>query len=166
MPAYTKSLLLQKILQEVAFEKNFKNFFQNKMPTLKELKQRARSEGIIGFSRMKKADLEKALQNLQKRSAQKTSFPVVKSLVNKVLPQRISKVVESSIDSMNDWFGKMKKRVDWNLKENFDPWSLLNAFKRKAVSLGVDYINGEAVDFVTDQNGQISSVKVLEWFVE
>ena len=49
---------------------------------------------------------------------------------------------------------------------NFDPWSLLNAFKRKAVSLGVDYINGEAVDFVTDQNGQISSVKVLEWFVQ
>ena len=89
------------------------------MPTLKELKQRARSEGIIGFSRMKKADLEKALQNLQrKKSAQKTSFPVVKSLVNKVLPQRISKLVESSIDSMNDWFGKMKKRVDWNLKEN------------------------------------------------
>ena len=89
------------------------------MPTLKELKQRARSEGIVGFSRMKKADLEKALQNLQrKRIAQKTSFPVVKSLVEKVLPQRISKVVESSIDSMNDWFGKMKKRVDWNLKEN------------------------------------------------
>jgi len=43
----------------------------------------------------------------------------------------------------------------------FDPWSLLNAFRRKTVSLGVDYINGEAVDFVTDQNGQISSVKVV-----
>lgn len=42
----------------------------------------------------------------------------------------------------------------------FDPWSLLNAFKRKAVSLGVDYITGEAVDVVTDQNGQISCVKV------
>ncbi|XP_078345532.1 FAD-dependent oxidoreductase domain-containing protein 1-like [Oculina patagonica] len=43
----------------------------------------------------------------------------------------------------------------------FDPWSLLNAFKRKAVSLGVDYITGEAVDFVTDQNGQIKSIKVV-----
>lgn len=43
----------------------------------------------------------------------------------------------------------------------FDPWSLLNAFKRKAISLGVDYVNGEAVDFDTDQNGQISSVKVV-----
>ncbi|KAJ7360338.1 hypothetical protein OS493_016970 [Desmophyllum pertusum] len=43
----------------------------------------------------------------------------------------------------------------------FDPWSLMNAFKSKAVSLGVDYITGEAVDFVTDQNGQISSIKVV-----
>lgn len=42
----------------------------------------------------------------------------------------------------------------------FDPWSLLNAFKRKAVSLGVDYITGEAVDIVKDQNGQINSIKV------
>ena len=42
----------------------------------------------------------------------------------------------------------------------FDPWSLLNAFKKKAVSLGVEYITGEAVDFVTDQNGQITSIKV------
>ena len=31
------------------------------MPTLKELKQQARSAGIIGFSRMNKATLEKAL---------------------------------------------------------------------------------------------------------
>ena len=89
------------------------------MRTLKELKQKARSEGIVGFSRMKKVDLEKELQNPQrKRITQKTSFSVVKSLVKKVLPQRISSVVESSIDSMNDWFGKMKRRVDWNLKEN------------------------------------------------
>lgn len=42
----------------------------------------------------------------------------------------------------------------------FDPWSLLNAFKKKAVSLGVEYITGEAVDFVRDQNGQITSIKV------
>ncbi|RMX53606.1 hypothetical protein pdam_00004340 [Pocillopora damicornis] len=43
----------------------------------------------------------------------------------------------------------------------FDPWSLLNAYKRKAISLNVDYITGEAVDFVTDQNGQICSIKVV-----
>ena len=37
------------------------NFFlpERKMPTLKELKQKARSAGIIGFSRMNKAELEK-----------------------------------------------------------------------------------------------------------
>ena len=86
------------------------------MPTLKELKQKARSAGIIGFSRMNKADLEKAFA--QTAMVQKTSFPVVKTFLKKVLPQRISTFVESSIDSMNDWFGKMKKRVDWNLKEN------------------------------------------------
>lgn len=42
----------------------------------------------------------------------------------------------------------------------FDPWSLLNAYKRKASSLNVDYITGEAVDFITDHNGQICSIKV------
>jgi len=42
----------------------------------------------------------------------------------------------------------------------FDPWSLLNAFKRKAVSMGVEYITGEAVDFATDHNDQINSIKV------
>ena len=30
--------------------------------SLKELKQRARSEGVVGFSRMKKAELEAALE--------------------------------------------------------------------------------------------------------
>ncbi|XP_068730783.1 FAD-dependent oxidoreductase domain-containing protein 1-like [Montipora capricornis] len=43
----------------------------------------------------------------------------------------------------------------------FDPWSLLNAFKRKALSLGVDYVRAEAVDFVKDQNGQIRGVQVV-----
>ena len=41
-----------------------------------------------------------------------------------------------------------------------DPWSLLNAFKRKSMSLGVDYITGEATDFIQDQNGKISGVQV------
>ena len=35
-----------------------------------------------------------------------------------VLPQKVSKFVETSLDSINSWFGKMKKRVDLNLKEN------------------------------------------------
>lgn len=41
-----------------------------------------------------------------------------------------------------------------------DPWSLLDAFKRKSMSLGVDYITGEAMDFIQNQNGKISGVKV------
>ena len=44
------------------------------MPTLKELKNQARSQRIHGFSRMKKADLEKALENSQKRIIQKNLF--------------------------------------------------------------------------------------------
>ena len=51
------------------------------MPTLKELKQKARSAGIIGFSRMNKADLEKAFS--QTAMVQKTSFPVVKTFLEK-----------------------------------------------------------------------------------
>ena len=42
----------------------------------------------------------------------------------------------------------------------FDPLSLLKAFKSKAISLGVEYITGEVVDFITELNGQISGVKV------
>ena len=45
-----------------------------------------------------------------------------------------------------------------------DPWSLLNAFKRKSMSLGVDYITGEATDFIQDQNGKISGVQVCLFF--
>jgi FAD-dependent oxidoreductase domain-containing protein 1 len=29
----------------------------------------------------------------------------------------------------------------------FDPWSLLNGFKRKAISLGASYVTGEVIDF-------------------
>ena len=42
----------------------------------------------------------------------------------------------------------------------FEPLSLLNAFKNKAISLGVEYITGEVVDFLTDLNAQINGVKV------
>ena len=77
---------------------------------LKELKQRARSEGVVGFSRMKKADLEKALQKPK-------SFPAVKLVIRKVLPEKAAAVVDLSLDTMNSWFGRMKKRTDWNLKE-------------------------------------------------
>ena len=83
------------------------------MPTLKELKQKARSAGIIGFSRMNKAELEKLFSQT---AVQKTSFPVVTTFMKKVLPQKVSTFVESSLDSINDWFDKMKKRVDLNLK--------------------------------------------------
>ena len=78
--------------------------------SLKELKQRARSEGVVGFSRMKKAELEKALKKPK-------SFPAVKSVIRKVLPENVSQIVDLSLNTMNSWFGKMKKRVDWNLKE-------------------------------------------------
>ena len=91
------------------------------MPTLKELKQQARLAGIIGFSRMNKATLEQLLrQNPQTRTqiVSQSFFPVVKTFLKKVIPKKVSTFVESSIDSMNNWFGKMKKRVDWNLKEN------------------------------------------------
>ena len=70
--------------------------------SLKELKQRARSEGVVGFSRMKKAELEKALQ---------------KPAVRKVLPEKVSQVVDLSLNAMNSWFGRMKKKVNLNLKE-------------------------------------------------
>ena len=81
---------------------------------LKELKQRARSEGVVGFSRMKKAELEAALEkalgvNLQKPK----SFPAVR----KVFPEKVAAVVDLSFDSLNSWFQGMKKKVNLNLKE-------------------------------------------------
>ena len=80
-----------------------KNIFYPFKMNLKELKQRARSEGIVGFSRMKKADLEKALQKPK-------SFPAVKSVIQKVLPERVAAVVDLSIDSITSWFQRMKKK--------------------------------------------------------
>ena len=74
--------------------------------SLKELKQRARSEGVVGFSRMKKAELEKALQKPK-------SFPAVR----KVFPEKVAAVVDLSFDSLNSWFQGMKKKVNLNLKE-------------------------------------------------
>ena len=81
---------------------------------LKELKQRARSEGVVGFSKMKKAELEAALEkalgvNLQKPK----SFPAVR----KVFPEKVAAVVDLSFDSLNSWFQGMKKKVNLNLKE-------------------------------------------------
>lgn len=37
----------------------------------------------------------------------------------------------------------------------FDPWSLLMGFKHKAQSLGVEYIDGEAVNFGFRKNHQV-----------
>ena len=73
---------------------------------LKELKQRARSEGVVGFSRMKKAELEKALQKPK-------SFPAVR----KVFPEKVAAVVDLSLNTLNSWFQGMKKKVNLNLKE-------------------------------------------------
>ena len=74
--------------------------------SLKELRQQARSEGVVGFSRMKKAELEKALQKPK-------SFPAVR----KVFPEKVAAVVDLSFDSLNSWFQGMKKKVNLNLKE-------------------------------------------------
>ena len=77
---------------------------------LKELRQQARSEGVVGFSRMRKAALEKALGvNLQKPK----SFPAVR----KVFPEKVAAVVDLSFDSLISWFQGMKKKVNLNLKE-------------------------------------------------
>jgi hypothetical protein len=51
----------------------------------------------------------------------------------------------------------------------FDPWCLLTAFKRKAQSLGVKYIQGEVTgfDFLTDRErgagGEVTEKKVLRY---
>ena len=42
----------------------------------------------------------------------------------------------------------------------FDPWLLLTHFKKKILSMGVKYINGEVTDIQTDSHGQVSGIKV------
>jgi FAD-dependent oxidoreductase domain-containing protein 1 len=37
----------------------------------------------------------------------------------------------------------------------FDPWSLLTAFKHKAISLGVDYVKADVVGFEFKESGTI-----------
>lgn len=41
----------------------------------------------------------------------------------------------------------------------FDPWILLSGFKKKAISLGVEYIHGEITN-ITVENDRVNSVKV------
>ena len=45
------------------------------------------------------------------------SIPAVKLVIRKVLPEKAAAVADLSLDTMNSWFGRMKKKVDWNLKE-------------------------------------------------
>ena len=42
----------------------------------------------------------------------------------------------------------------------FDPWLLLSSFKKKVLSMGVQYIDAEITDIETDNQGQVSGVKV------
>ncbi len=41
----------------------------------------------------------------------------------------------------------------------FDPWLLLSAFKKKVLSMGVQYVTGELSD-VTVNNDRVTSVEV------
>ena len=43
----------------------------------------------------------------------------------------------------------------------FDPWSLLNAFKKKVISMGVQYLKAD-VTGVTVENDRIKNVVVKE----
>ena len=43
----------------------------------------------------------------------------------------------------------------------FDPWLLLSGFKRKAISLGVDYIHGEVTGINVESN-RVKSAKVVK----
>lgn len=44
----------------------------------------------------------------------------------------------------------------------FDPWTLLNAFKKKALSMGVHYIQGEVVG--ADVQSTVRSVQVKHMY--
>ena len=82
------------------------------MPTVKELKQEARSKGIVGFSRMRKADLEKALQDFQnKQISTEKSLPAAKVLPKKsspvekkVLSKKSFPVVKTFIKTINNYY--------------------------------------------------------------
>ena len=80
---------------------------------LKELKQRARSEGVVGFSRMKKAELEKALQKPK-------SFPEIR----KVFPENVAAVVDLSLDTLRQ--NRMDTKIVRNEKGKTRPKSTIN----------------------------------------
>lgn len=42
-----------------------------------------------------------------------------------------------------------------NVNRRFDPWLLLQAFKRKAISLGVQFIPGEVTKFGFDDESNV-----------
>ncbi|XP_031550826.1 FAD-dependent oxidoreductase domain-containing protein 1-like [Actinia tenebrosa] len=43
----------------------------------------------------------------------------------------------------------------------FDPWALLDAFKKKSISLGVDYIHGEVTDIQLGKGNLVSNIEIV-----
>ena len=102
------------------------------MKTLKELKDWARKEGIIGFSRMRKAELldlweesqpgeplkvlyGRKLQKKKKKAVEifNEKVTILKSAVINVLPENISNVIEDSTEKAIEFVKKA-----WDKKEN------------------------------------------------
>ena len=81
----------------------------------KELKDWARKEKIKGFSRMKKAELEKLWEERQP-STSSQKIPVLDSFTTKVLPKSIPNVVETSVNKAINWVERLKQVKD-KLKE-------------------------------------------------
>ena len=86
------------------------------MVTLKILRDWAREEGIVGFSRMNKAELLELWEESQPERPRKylslqprKEIPVLNLFITKVLPKNIVGIVETSVNKAIDWVDRLKQ---------------------------------------------------------
>ena len=92
------------------------------MVSFKFLRNWAREEGVIGFSRMSKAGLEELWEESQPETARKKGIisrkrvPVLNSFAKKVLPKNIPAIIETSVKKAIDRVERLKNKKEF-LKE-------------------------------------------------
>ena len=102
------------------------------MVSFKFLRNWAREEGVIGFSRMSKAELEELWEESQPETPRKKGIisrkrvPVLNLFAKKVLPKNIPAIIETSVKKAIDRVERLK-----NKKSVFERKSQGKAFEVK-----------------------------------
>ena len=111
------------------------------MVTLKKLKEWAREEGIVGFSRMKNAELEELWEHSQPEEPRK---------YNSIQPRK-KRPVDILLNRSMTWLGRLKRKVQTGKGKERKKIPILNYFMTQALPKNVSNLL------------ETSTNKALEW---